>query len=109
MVKLPVLKTCFEAKPTDRKPTKNHKQKVSKILGSNPGKKTGSMKDFFWVFLRGLVSFFLKNNFSEIFIFAILLLCTLLDWVRHTIQLGPVHYLTGVWYTIQLESGTLFN
>ena len=64
------------------------------------------LKDFFWGFLRGLVLFFLKNNFSEIFIFALHLLCTLLDWVWYTIWLGPVHFSTGVRYTIQLESGT---
>ena len=68
---------------------------------------TSFCERLFWVFLRGLVLFFLKNNFSEIFIFAILLLCTLLDWVWYTIRLGSVHYSTGVWYTIQLESGTL--
>ena len=61
------------------------------------------VKDFIWGFLRGLVLFFLKNNFSEIFIFAILLLCTLLNWVRYTIRLGPVYYSTGVLYTIQLK------
>ena len=61
------------------------------------------MKVFFLGFLRGLVLFFLKNNFSEMFIFAILLLCIF--------DPNSISYLmdTEVRYTIQLESGTLFN
>ena len=54
---------------------------------------------------RGLILFFLKNSFSflEIFIFAILLLCIF--------DLNLINYFldTEFRYTIQLESGTLFN
>ena len=78
---------------------------------------------FLGFFKRGLILFFLKNNFSEIFTFAILFLCTLFNWVRYTIRRSPVHYSTGsstlfdcVWYTIWLspihystESGTLLD
>ena len=61
------------------------------------------MKVFFLGFLRGLVLFFLKNNFSEMFIFAILLLCIF--------DPNSISYLmdTEVRYTIQLESGALFT
>ena len=63
------------------------------------------LKDFFWEGFLGLILFFLKNSFSfsKIFLFAILLLCIF--------DLNLINYFldTEVWYTIQLESGTLFN
>ena len=47
-----------------------------------------------------LFYFFSKIIFSEIFTFAILLLCTLSDQVRYTIRLGQVHYSTGSYATL---------
>ena len=65
---------------------------VRRLLKANERLFLGFLKEDLFYFL-------LKIIFSEIFAFAIFLLCTLFDWLRYTIRLGPVHYST--------ESGTL--
>ena len=51
---------------------------------------------FLGFFKEDLFYFFSKIIFLEIFTFAMLLLCTLFDWVRYTIRLGPVNYWTKI-------------
>ena len=62
---------------------------------------------FLGVLKEDLFYFFLKNNFSEIFTFAILLLCTLFNWVCTTLWACPMQLCLAI-LLVNLASSFLY-